>query len=158
MALPRPTVFRTLFSSGSPRIAGTRATSRLWQRATRRTYASEGAHGSAQTRSDLPWLLGSVAVTAPSAYFLIQSGPGTKADEHGHGHGHGHGKEEKGHKEESAEEAKEESGPEPETETHSEEASKEESEPQGSEEEQRETSSSATADQQSSEGAKDEVR
>ncbi|QSS65404.1 hypothetical protein I7I51_06247 [Histoplasma capsulatum] len=56
MVLPRSTFFRTLFTARqSTRIAGSRASSRVWQQATRRTYASGG--GESKKSSDLPCFL-----------------------------------------------------------------------------------------------------
>ncbi|KAE8336831.1 hypothetical protein BDV24DRAFT_167880 [Aspergillus arachidicola] len=52
----------------------------------RRTYASESSHG-VQKSSDLPWLLGSVGLGVPAAYYLLSSGPEKKP--HG-GHGEHH--------------------------------------------------------------------
>ncbi|PGH27647.1 hypothetical protein AJ80_00660 [Polytolypa hystricis UAMH7299] len=103
MVLSRTTTasFRSFFAAGPSRIAGARASSRVWQQTARRTYASE-APTQAHKSSDLPWIIGSLAVTVPSAYFLIQSGPDGKTDAHAHGHEEKH-----------AAPAAEESAPEP---------------------------------------------
>jgi len=49
-------------------------TSWTQQGTTRRFYAS-GGHEVPPKTSNLPWFLGSVAFTVPSAYYLLQSGP-----------------------------------------------------------------------------------
>ncbi|XXH00707.1 glycine cleavage system H-protein subunit [Hypoxylon texense] len=53
--------------------------------AVRRGYASSGHGGSAgaEKSSDLPWLIGSVAVTVPGVAWLLSTGP-KKADAHHH--------------------------------------------------------------------------
>ncbi|KAE8377046.1 hypothetical protein BDV26DRAFT_264540 [Aspergillus bertholletiae] len=56
------------------------------QQFTRRTYASESSHG-VQKSSDLPWLLGSVGLGVPAAYYLLSSGPEKKP--HGNHGEHG---------------------------------------------------------------------
>ncbi|PGH03402.1 hypothetical protein AJ79_07368, partial [Helicocarpus griseus UAMH5409] len=74
MVLPRSTVFRTLFTAHqSSRIAGARASSRVLQQATRRTYAS--GSGEVKKSSDLPWIIGSIAFTVPAASFLLKQSP-----------------------------------------------------------------------------------
>ncbi|EER38246.1 conserved hypothetical protein [Histoplasma capsulatum var. duboisii H88] len=74
MVLPRSTLFRTLFTAQqSTRIAGARVSSRVWQQATRRTYASGG--GESKKSSDLPWIIGSLVFTVPAASFLLADGP-----------------------------------------------------------------------------------
>ncbi|EEQ89918.1 hypothetical protein RJZ56_004778 [Blastomyces dermatitidis] len=73
MVLPRSTLFRTLFTAQqSTRIAGSRASSRVWQQATRR-YASGGSEF--KKNSDLPWIIGSVGITVPAAYYLLADTP-----------------------------------------------------------------------------------
>ncbi|OJD26613.1 hypothetical protein ACJ73_02007 [Blastomyces percursus] len=73
MVLPRSTFFRTLFTAQqSTRIAGSRASSRVWQQATRR-YASGG--GESKKSSDLPWIIGSVGITVPATYYLLADTP-----------------------------------------------------------------------------------
>ncbi|KLJ08983.1 hypothetical protein EMPG_15591 [Blastomyces silverae] len=73
MVLPRSTLLRTLFTAQqSTRIAGSRASSRVWQQATRR-YASGG--GESKKSSDLPWIIGSVGITAPAVYYLLADSP-----------------------------------------------------------------------------------
>ncbi|KAE8367364.1 hypothetical protein BDV27DRAFT_155067 [Aspergillus caelatus] len=62
------------------------ASRRPAQQFARRTYASESSHG-VQKSSDLPWLLGSVGLGVPAAYYLLSSGPEKKP--HG-GHGDHH--------------------------------------------------------------------
>ncbi|KKZ65733.1 hypothetical protein EMCG_08472 [[Emmonsia] crescens] len=74
MVLPRSALFRTLFTAQqSTRIAGARASSRVWQQATRRTYASGG--GESKKSSDLPWIIGSIVITVPAAAFLLADSP-----------------------------------------------------------------------------------
>ncbi|KAK2794603.1 hypothetical protein FQN50_009899 [Emmonsiellopsis sp. PD_5] len=94
MVLPRPTAFRTLFTAQqSSRIAGARAASRVWQQSSRRTYAHEAPKKS----SDIPWLIGALAVTVPGASFLLSQSPQKASGSHGHGHEHAveeHAKEE----------------------------------------------------------------
>ncbi|EEP80088.1 predicted protein [Uncinocarpus reesii 1704] len=84
MVLPRSTAaFRTFFSAQSTRAASrTARSSRAWQQASWRNYATEGA-AAHKSSSDMPWLIGSVVVTVPCAYFLYKSGPSNE----GHGHG-----------------------------------------------------------------------
>ncbi|KAE8133537.1 hypothetical protein BDV38DRAFT_286721 [Aspergillus pseudotamarii] len=53
------------------------ASRRPAQQFARRTYASESSHG-VQKSSDLPWLLGSVGLGVPAAYYLLSSGPEKK--------------------------------------------------------------------------------
>ncbi|KAI1414506.1 hypothetical protein F5Y13DRAFT_158689 [Hypoxylon sp. FL1857] len=52
----------------------------------RRTYSSSGHGGSAgaEKTSDLPWLIGSVAITVPAAAWLLSSGPNKKASSSHH--------------------------------------------------------------------------
>ncbi|OGM51221.1 hypothetical protein ABOM_000262 [Aspergillus bombycis] len=69
----------------SARAVGT-ASRRPAQQFARRTYASESSHGVPKS-SDLPWLLGSVGLGVPAAYYLLSSGPEKKP--HG-GHGDNH--------------------------------------------------------------------
>ncbi|KAI1912605.1 hypothetical protein LOZ39_006366 [Ophidiomyces ophidiicola] len=90
MVLPRSTAaFRTLLSTQSKRIAPRAArSSRVWQQSSRRGYSAEGGADSHKAGSDLPWLIGSIAITAPCAYYLYKSGPSNSS--HGHDHGHGH--------------------------------------------------------------------
>ncbi|PGH03571.1 hypothetical protein GX51_03997 [Blastomyces parvus] len=81
MVLPRSTFFRTLFTAQqSTRIAGGRASSRVWQQATRRTYATGG--GEIKKSSDLPWIIGSVAITVPAAYYLFEPKKPAHAEVH----------------------------------------------------------------------------
>ncbi|KAK2767373.1 hypothetical protein FQN53_006459 [Emmonsiellopsis sp. PD_33] len=97
MVLPRATAFRTLFTAQqSSRIAGARAASRVWQQSSRRTYAHEAPKKS----SDLPWLIGAIAITVPSASFLLSQSPQRASGSHGHGHEHA----EEAHEEEHAKE------------------------------------------------------
>ncbi|KAL1857752.1 hypothetical protein Plec18167_001846 [Paecilomyces lecythidis] len=109
MALPRTAAFRTFFRAGAR--ASSRVSSRCGQQLGRRTYASHGGHGGEQKSSDLPWAVGSIAITVPSAYLLLSSGSDVP---------HGHEKEqvpkgeaepepEEAPKEEAKEESKEES-------------------------------------------------
>ncbi|KAE8160426.1 hypothetical protein BDV40DRAFT_290176 [Aspergillus tamarii] len=62
------------------------ASRRPAQQFARRTYASESSHG-VQKSSDLPWLLGSVGLGVPAAYYLLSSGP-EKTPHGGHGDHH----------------------------------------------------------------------
>ncbi|RYP74294.1 hypothetical protein DL771_003115 [Monosporascus sp. 5C6A] len=64
----------------SLRAAASRQTPRLVRPAARRGYAS--AHGGAAKSSDLPWLIGSVAVTVPGAAYLLSNGPKKGASAH----------------------------------------------------------------------------
>ncbi|KAI1135663.1 hypothetical protein F5Y05DRAFT_167604 [Hypoxylon sp. FL0543] len=52
----------------------------------RRGYASSGHGGSAgaEKTSDLPWLIGSVAITVPAAAWLLSQSPSKKSDSHQH--------------------------------------------------------------------------
>jgi len=101
---PRTSAFRSVFRSSAARTARLRSTSRTWRTASRRGYASDHGHG--KKSSDLPWIIGSVVVTVPSAAWLIQQGP--KPGDHGHGHDD-HG-EHKAHKEGEEEHTEEASG------------------------------------------------
>ncbi|KAI0376631.1 hypothetical protein F5Y04DRAFT_265971 [Hypomontagnella monticulosa] len=64
----------------------------LLRSAARRSYASTG-HGHAEKTSDMPWLIGSVAVTVPGVAWLLSSGPSKKADAHHHDDASAHGEE-----------------------------------------------------------------
>ncbi|ORY71524.1 uncharacterized protein BCR38DRAFT_417112 [Pseudomassariella vexata] len=70
---------RTVALRSTLRAASRRATPRLllWP-AARRSYASQ--HDAAKS-SDMPWLIGAVAFTVPSAAYLLYSGP-SKSDHH----------------------------------------------------------------------------
>ncbi|KAL1965700.1 hypothetical protein VTN77DRAFT_5200 [Rasamsonia byssochlamydoides] len=74
MVLPRTPALRTLVASQ------VRAGSRL---AARRFYANQAGHGAPQKKSDLPWLITSLALTVPAAVYLYNSGP--PETEHGIG-------------------------------------------------------------------------
>ncbi|KAL2011376.1 hypothetical protein VTN00DRAFT_4094 [Thermoascus crustaceus] len=85
MALPRASLFRTIFTSQSARTAGARASSRVssqWRQLGRRTYADQAGQGPTPKQSDLPWAITSVAITIPAAALLLNSGP----EKHPHGH------------------------------------------------------------------------
>ncbi|RYP12415.1 hypothetical protein DL767_011326 [Monosporascus sp. MG133] len=64
----------------SLRAAASRQTPRLVRPAARRGYAS--AHGGAAKSSDVPWLIGSVAITVPAAAYLISKRPTKGASAH----------------------------------------------------------------------------
>jgi len=104
MVLPRSSTLGNVFRA-STRWAGARATSQTWWVAGRRSYAS--GHGAQKKSSDLPWLIGAIVFTVPSAAWLLQQGP-TKS-EHGHGSHDTHVHEEKaeGGEDESKEEGSE---------------------------------------------------
>ncbi|KAK1147776.1 hypothetical protein N8T08_000289 [Aspergillus melleus] len=88
----------------SIRAAGSTAR-RPAQQLARRTYASGGSHETKKS-SDLPWLLGSVGLGGPAAFYLIQSRPQKQSHDH-HGEAHTGGPEdaEKKEAETSAKEA-----------------------------------------------------
>ncbi|MCJ1453949.1 hypothetical protein MMC28_004298 [Mycoblastus sanguinarius] len=85
--------------SQSARAARGCARTRSWQPIQRRSYASEGDHSTHQSSSDIPWAIGSLVVTLPSLYYLIQPQLQSKP-EHGHGHGDGEHEEHEEHSEE----------------------------------------------------------
>jgi hypothetical protein len=115
MAFARASAIRGALKAARPSSTSV-ARPQVWRHIGRRSYASHG-HESKKASSDLPWYVklepprdfhqtsfdrilhrafGALAVTVPSCWYLLQSGP----DSHGHGdHGHGdaHGK---GHGEE----------------------------------------------------------
>jgi len=107
--LPRTSAFGSTLRSSISRTARLRARSQ-WRTGGRRTYADAHGHGAQKASSDLPWLIGSVVVTVPSAAWLWQQGP--KKGEHGHEHGeheeHEGGEEES--KDEGGEEGKADGG------------------------------------------------
>ncbi|EEH49624.2 uncharacterized protein PADG_05703 [Paracoccidioides brasiliensis Pb18] len=73
-------LIRTFFTAQqSTRVAGTRASSRVWQQVSRRTYAS-GLE--VKKTSDLPWLIGSVAFTVPAAAYLLSESPKPVPESH----------------------------------------------------------------------------
>ncbi|KAH0544359.1 hypothetical protein FGG08_001500 [Glutinoglossum americanum] len=93
MVLPRATAFRTLLRSPVGRTSRRASGIRQWGQTGRRGYASGGQEAK-KSSSDLPWLIGSVAITVPSTYWLLQQGPAGKAhshDNHGEKHGGDHG-------------------------------------------------------------------
>ncbi|KAI9678726.1 MAG: hypothetical protein M1817_005783 [Caeruleum heppii] len=59
----------------------------LRQRLGQRSYAS-GAAGPKKASGDLPWLIGSIAITIPTCAYLLQAG--SKNSHHGHDDSHGH--------------------------------------------------------------------
>ncbi|KAI9867834.1 MAG: hypothetical protein M1813_007656 [Trichoglossum hirsutum] len=79
MVLSRATAFRSLLRSSAIRTSRA-GSARQWGQTGRREYAS-GGHGAKNSSSDLPWLIGSIAITAPSSYWLLQQGP-DKAHHH----------------------------------------------------------------------------
>jgi len=106
MVLPRTSAFGSTLRSSISRTARLRARSQ-WRTGGRRTYADAHGHGAQKASSDLPWLIGSIVVTVPSAAWLWQQGP-TKG-EHGHKHGeHEEHEEHEGGEEESKDEGGEE--------------------------------------------------
>ncbi|EXJ78779.1 hypothetical protein A1O1_09181 [Capronia coronata CBS 617.96] len=94
MVLPKSSALRGSIRSFTLKRVGAQARTNL-RAVGRRGYASE--HGETKS-SDLPWIIGSVAVTVPAATWLWSQGP-TKSD-------HGHADE--GHAEEEPKEATEE--------------------------------------------------
>ncbi|EXJ84152.1 hypothetical protein A1O3_04819 [Capronia epimyces CBS 606.96] len=80
MVLPRSSALRGSIRSFTLKRVGAQARTNL-RAVGRRGYASE--HG-AKKSSDIPWLIGSVAVTVPAATWLLSQGP--KKSDHGHGH------------------------------------------------------------------------
>ncbi|KAI9840395.1 MAG: hypothetical protein M1837_001653 [Sclerophora amabilis] len=81
MYLSRPGTLRAALRHQT--IRASRNSTRLhpWRLSGRRGYAS-GGHEPKKASSDLPWLLGAVAVTVPTCGYLLS--PGSDA---GHGHG-----------------------------------------------------------------------
>ncbi|RYP01446.1 hypothetical protein DL764_006216 [Monosporascus ibericus] len=71
---------RAFALSSSLRAAASRQTPRLVCPAARRGYAS--AHGGAAKSSDMPWLIGSVAITVPAAAYLLSNRPKKGASAH----------------------------------------------------------------------------
>ncbi|KAK2748152.1 hypothetical protein FQN57_001277 [Myotisia sp. PD_48] len=159
MVLPRPAAFRSLLSAQSKRIAAPRVSpSRAWQRVSRRGYSAQAGHEAPPAGSDLPWLIGSIAFTAPAAYYLFQSGPsgsGHAASHHDEVHGH----ESHAVKEPVEEAASEEPAPEPKAEEKPEAEAKAEAEPESESEEEEKsepaTPASSTEEDSSSETQKE---
>jgi len=106
MVLPRPTALRGFAPARVLRSTPRTASRNQWQHIARRGYAEGGhdAHGAAS--SDLPWLIGAVAVTVPSCYFLWPEA--SHADSHA-AHGEEHGEEHAEEHEENEDESKDES-------------------------------------------------
>ncbi|TKA64627.1 hypothetical protein B0A49_09017 [Cryomyces minteri] len=129
MVLPRPTAFRGFASARFARTAARSSKPVQWQRVSRRGYAS-GGHGPVKASSDLPWLIGSVVVTIPSCWYLLQPNPSSS---HGHGDAHGDGKhgehedheEDDGHEESEGDEGVSEEQPEEQSEEHTEDSAPE---------------------------------
>ncbi|MCJ1281501.1 hypothetical protein MMC26_000821 [Xylographa opegraphella] len=71
----RPTSWAALIRHRTTHVARSSKFRQSWQQVQRRTYASGGDHGSEKAKSDLPWLAGSIAVTVPSCWYLLQEGP-----------------------------------------------------------------------------------
>ncbi|KAF7588970.1 hypothetical protein BBP40_004972 [Aspergillus hancockii] len=61
----------------SARAVGAASRRPATQQFTRRTYASESSH-TVQKSSDLPWMVASIGLGVPAAYYLISSGPEKK--------------------------------------------------------------------------------
>ncbi|KAI9810542.1 MAG: hypothetical protein M1827_006215 [Pycnora praestabilis] len=107
MVLPKASGFRTLFRSQTARISRNTVKPQLLQRASKRGYASGGGHEPKKASSDVPWLIGAVAVTLPTCAYLLQP-----SEDKGHGHGHAHdnkhgGEEHADNKHEESEESEE---------------------------------------------------
>ncbi|KAE8152891.1 hypothetical protein BDV25DRAFT_50307 [Aspergillus avenaceus] len=98
---------RANFLRASARAIGA-ASRRPTQQFARRTYASESSH-TVQKSSDLPWMIASIGLGVPAAYYLISSGPEKKP--HGAHGDHHEAVEEAEQKEEAA--PAEESQPQP---------------------------------------------
>ncbi|KAK5136950.1 hypothetical protein LTR08_001457 [Meristemomyces frigidus] len=110
MSVTRVRALRSLQSS--LRHGGARATPRAsapvrTQLAVGRRYASEGGHGHAEPTSDIPWLIGAIAVTIPTCWFLWPSSSHADSGHHG-----GHEEHAESHEEGEAAEA-EDDKPEP---------------------------------------------
>ncbi|KAJ5256916.1 hypothetical protein N7478_013020 [Penicillium angulare] len=98
--LARRSALRAVSTAQSCRIVP--VASRSAQLLGRRLYSSgksDGGHENHRS-SDLPWLLGSVGVTAPMVWYLLQTGPEKKSHDDAHAHGHGS---DEAHKEEADE-------------------------------------------------------
>ncbi|EKG09850.1 hypothetical protein MPH_13057 [Macrophomina phaseolina MS6] len=141
MVLPRPTVLRSAAQQlarpagrGSFRSAGRQQPwQRINQSVTRRGYASShGGSGQSHAKSDLPWLVGSLAVGVPGTWWMLQPG-----DAHHGGHDEHHEKHEEAKEEVPKEEPKEQPKEEPEAEAKEEpkEESKDDSEEEPKKEE-----------------------
>ncbi|RAL01300.1 uncharacterized protein BO80DRAFT_424855 [Aspergillus ibericus CBS 121593] len=91
MVLARPHILRA-----SARAVGVAARRPPTQQFARRTYAQ--SHDAPKS-SDMPWLIASVGLGLPTAYYLLQGGP-QKKPHHGHDEAHGAGHVEKGEKKE----------------------------------------------------------
>ncbi|KAG9791528.1 hypothetical protein KCU88_g975, partial [Aureobasidium melanogenum] len=142
MVLPRSSALRGSIRSFTLRRAGTQARTNL-RAIGRRGYASE--HGT-QKSSDLPWLIGSVAVTVPAASWLLSQGP--KTSDHGH-HDESHATEK--HEEAPAEESTEQ--PTEESEEKTEEKSEESQEDAGQEGGQTSDGRSETSEEETTKGS-----
>ncbi|KAI0833095.1 hypothetical protein F5Y06DRAFT_280808 [Hypoxylon sp. FL0890] len=80
-------VFTSTLRAVARRAAPTQRQS-IIRSAARRGYAASGSHGGsagAEKSSDMPWLITSVAITVPTATWLISQGPSRKkGDSHSH--------------------------------------------------------------------------
>ncbi|KAI9718118.1 MAG: hypothetical protein M1812_004376 [Candelaria pacifica] len=104
MVNPRAAALRSVLQPlcGRAPLKSARTTS--WQRIIRRGYASGGNHEPKKAGGDLPWIVGSIAITLPTCAYLLQP-----SNDKGHGHG-GHDENEKhGEEPEDLEESKEDS-------------------------------------------------
>ncbi|KAI9698792.1 MAG: hypothetical protein M1836_003902 [Candelina mexicana] len=115
MVLPRATTFRSFLQLQSRRTFLTPTRTQIWQRIGRRGYANGGGHEPKKASGDLPWIIGSIAVTLPTCAYLLQP-----SSDKGHAHeGHEDHKEltkepegegEEGAEEQSTEDSQEETG------------------------------------------------
>lgn len=137
---------RGAFRPSSLRTHAARVRNQSWRQTGRRTYAS--GHGPAKASSDLPWLIGSVVVTVPSAAWLWQQGP--KKGDHGHEQ-HEEGEE---HEEEGGEEESKDDGGDGEKEVADEDAEKE-SEDGGSKDEEAKDEGKSDDSESEDEGEKE---
>ncbi|KAI9731004.1 MAG: hypothetical protein M1834_005465 [Cirrosporium novae-zelandiae] len=88
MASLRAAPLRSILRSQAPRLCRKPPyQAQLWRSIQKRTYASANGHGAHEAGSDMPWLIGSIAITLPCLYFVWPSSS-THA-------GGGHGKHEK---------------------------------------------------------------
>ncbi|KAI9789287.1 MAG: hypothetical protein M1835_001769 [Candelina submexicana] len=104
MVLPRATTFRSFIQLQSRRTFLTPTRTQPWQRIGRRGYASEGGHEPKKASGDLPWIIGSIAVTLPTCAYLLQPSSDKGHAHEGHEDHEEHAKELEGEGEEGAEE------------------------------------------------------
>ncbi|TKX24918.1 hypothetical protein C1H76_2871 [Elsinoe australis] len=153
MVVTRPAVARGLAAARLARPVPSSLLRRSLRPAFRRGYASGGdAHGAPS--SDIPWLLGAIAVTVPGCYYLWPEASHGDAS-HGHGGHEEHHEEPQGAEADDQEDANSEAAPkEPESEAPAE--SEEKPQEESKDESKDESKEDSKDDSSDSEGKKEE--